>query len=270
MNMKKIAIVTTVFVVVFAFVPQAQATGEPSKQNFDSQQKELFTTYGVNSAQKPCLKIDSKMSQSEALGDNVVPVEYKTLHDKMKPYLRVVPVIYRGFDDSCVHIGQIVVHRDLVRDTVKLFVGMYKLNFPIKSVIPAAKFKYVARDSMLANNTTNYRPERSGSGTLSEHAKGAAFDINPFTNPFMIFDENGELVFVDPPGATYNPSAKGALYKDSPVRKMWTALDYEWGGNWGDPNADPPTDFFEEGYFDYQHFQLNFRRYDKLPLPSDI
>ena len=267
--MKKIAIVASAFVMALAVVPPALATNQSPEQNFAGQQKELFTTYGITNGQKPCLKIDSLMSQSAALGDSVVPVEYKELHAKMKPYLRVVPVIYRGFDDSCVHVGQIVVHRDLVRDTVKMFIGMYKLNFPIKSVIPESKFNYVDRDSMLANNTSNYRPERLGSGNLSEHAKGAAFDINPFTNPFMVMGDDGS-VFVDPPGATYDPTAKGALYKDSPVRKMWTALDYEWGGNWGDPNADPPTDFYQVGYFDYQHFQLNFRRYDKLPLPSDI
>ena len=44
---------------------------------------------------------------------------------------------------------------------------------------------------------------------------------------------------------------------EGPVRKAWTARGFEWGGNWGNPNADPQADYFEEGYFDYQHWNLS-------------
>ncbi len=51
---------------------------------------------------------------------------------------------------------------------------------------------------------------------------------------------------------------------NSELRRYWGSLNWEWGGNWGNPNADPPIDFFQVGYFDYQHFQMNINRYNSF------
>ena len=253
----------TAFAAVLA-IASVPVAGVSAATNTDSQ-REVLGEYGVNQKQWGQIVVDSAMSREQALGDNVVPMESRDLHQKMKPYLRVVPVVYRGFEEKPkIHIGQIVVHKDLVRDTHKLFARMFAMGFPIKSVIPAAKFAYNDEASMAANNTSNYRPEEG-----SEHLKGAAFDINPFTNPFDVTRDDGTRT-IQPAGASYNPNAKGALTRDGDVRKLWTSLHYEWGGNWGDPNADPPTDFYKVGYFDYQHFQLDYTRYQSLPLPAGI
>lgn len=208
------------------------------------------------------LVIDSDLSHEQAMGGDTISVEAQQLHAKMKPYLRVVRVYYLGFDD-CLHAGQIVVYRGLVEDTKRLFSGMLALGFPIESVIPQSQFDYKDERSMVANNSSSYRPQ-SG----SEHCKGTAVDLNPRVNPMIVTDAG--IATVDPPGAHYDPNAKGALIKEGAVRKLWTAVGFEWGGNWGDPRADPAADFYKIDYFDYQHFELNSERSRTLQLPSDI
>lgn len=215
------------------------------------------------------IKVDSNMSREQAIGDDsVVPAQYRDLHNKMRPYLSVVTVYYHGFD-NCLHRGQIVVNKALVSDAREQFAKMLADGFPIQSVIPESKFKYVDEASMQANNSSNYRPERLPSGNLSEHAKGAAFDLNPWINPMIVANDDGTTT-VDPVGATYDPHAKGALYKHSRVQLSWSSANYEWGGSWGDPNADPARDFFQVGYFDYQHFQPRPEKLATIPLPDGL
>lgn len=115
---------------------------------------------------------------------------------------------------------------------------MFQLGFPIKSVIPESAFGYNDELSMEANNSSDYRPEKN-----SEYRKGSAFDLNPMQNPFEITGYD-PTVPVQPTGTVYDPNVPGTITMESPVRRFWgEALNYEWGGNWGNPNADPSTDF---------------------------
>jgi peptidoglycan L-alanyl-D-glutamate endopeptidase CwlK len=218
-------------------------------------QRAALAQYGLTSQQLGSVVIDSLVSYDEALGDAVVPAEARALHAKIKPYLRVVPVIYHGYDNR-LHVGQIVVHRYIVGKVVRLFVKMYRAGFPIQSVIPSAHFGYDDQASMAVNNSSAYRPEDG-----SEHRTGAAIDLNPFTNPFDVtaYDPTRPI---EPAGAHYDPNAQGAIVKSGLVRQAFTAEGFEWGGGWGDPEATPPTDFFRTGYFDYQHFQPDLTWYD--------
>jgi len=206
--------------------------------------------------------VDSAMTYDQALGDSVVPVQERAVHAAMKPHLRVVPVAYWGLGangqpDNRIHVGQIVVYESLVGDTFKVFGKMFELRFPIHTVISHSAFGYDDTLSMAANNSSAYRPD-----SPSEHSRGAAFDINPVQNPFDLSAYNGTPA--QPAGAVYNPSVPGTITMNDAVRRYWGSLNWEWGGNWGNPNADPPIDFFRVGYFDYQHFQLNVNRYDSF------
>jgi peptidoglycan L-alanyl-D-glutamate endopeptidase CwlK len=248
--------VTLAVMLVVLSVGTASVTAS-GKQPLDSQQA-LLKQHGVHAFGN--IVVDSAMTYEQALGDSVVPAEGQAIHQVMKPHLRVIPVAYWGLgthgSDGRIHVGQIVVHRLLVEDTIRVFTEMFKLKFPIHSVIPQSAFGYNDQLSMAANNSSNYRPE-SG----SEHSRAAAFDLNPVQNPFDRTAYDPSLP-VEPAGAVYDPSAPGTITMDSALRRYWTSLNWEWGGNWGNPNADPPTDFFRVGYYDYQHFQLNYLRYD--------
>jgi len=247
-----------VLVLIGVGVVPASAAPNPDKIS--------LMAYTLTNEQISSLVIDSLVPYNEALGDSVVPVEARELHARMKPLLRVVPVVYHGYDGR-IHVGQIVVHQYIVDKVIRLFLTMYQLGFPIKSVIPAARFSYNDQASMAVNNSSAYRPEDG-----SEHRTGAAIDLNPFTNPFDVTAYDPARP-IEPTGAHYDPAAQGAIVKSGPVRQAFTAEHFEWGGGWGDPLATPETDFFEPGYFDYQHFQPDFTWYDSFyrdQLPPGI
>ena len=252
MPKKAIVILAAALLGAMATAPNASASGH---RGFNAEQREALKAFGLRPTQISNIVIDSAMSRDDAIGsDNIVPADALKNHRLIKPNLDVVPLAYHGYDGK-VHFGQMVVHRYMTPKVVSLFLTMWKADFPVRSVIPASKFDYDDGRSMAANNSSGYRPERG-----SEHGKGSAVDINPFTNPFDTTAYNGKPV--DPPGAHYDPTATGALVLQGPVQKKAAKLHLEWGGNWGNPNAVPSTDYFRTGYFDYQHFQLGFQEYD--------
>lgn len=225
--------------------------------------------YNLSSAQlrSSSVIVDSAMTREEALGDAVVPPEGQAIHAQMKPLLCVLPVVYRGYDGK-IHLGQVVVHEYVAPKVARLFARMF-MGFPIKSVIPQSKFSYNDQASMVANNTMSYRPEGG-----SVHAAAAAFDINPFQNPFDRTRHDPPSP-IEPAGAVYDITAKGTIVKAGDVRKAWTAEHFEWGGGWGDPDATPPTDYWvgHPGYFDYQHFQPDYTWYESFyrdHVPSGV
>ncbi|HMH69855.1 MAG TPA: M15 family metallopeptidase [Candidatus Saccharimonadales bacterium] len=227
---------------------------------FSRKQYAAFKRFGIPELQqrRKVIVVDSEMSYEEAIGNAVVPSEGQAIHAKMKPLLRVVDVVYYGYDDR-LHLGQIVVHRFIVKKVVTLFKKFLALKFPIYSVIPASKFKYIDEDSMRANNTTSYRPEKR-----SVHRVAVAIDFNPRTNPFdtRLYDGKPNR----PRGAVYSPKAKGAIFEGSAVLRAITEEELEWGGGWGNRKAIPSTNYFKDhdGYYDYQHVQPNDSWHDKF------
>ena len=181
--------------------------------------------------------IDRRMSKRQALDglDPNCPAEIRRRQ-------RIVKLKYYSFD-SLIHQGQLVIDKDLVKDIKKIFKAALREKFPIYSVIPisAAQFRKNNRWdddlSMIADNSSafNYR-EKTGGGSLSNHAYGRAVDINTVQNPYF---KGNKLL---PPNGSYNRGAAGTFTPDSPLVKMFIALGWTWGGNWQTP-------------IDYQHFE---------------
>ncbi len=186
--------------------------------------------------------IDSRMNKRAAFDglDPNCPAEIRRRQ-------RIVKLKYYSFD-KLIHQGRLVIDVDLVRDIKKIFKAALREKFPIYSVIPisAPQFRQNGRWSddlsMIANNSSafNYR-EKTGGGSLSNHAYGRAVDINTVQNPYL----KGAILL--PPNGSYQPNAAGTFTKDSPLVKMFIALGWTWGGNWTSPT-------------DYQHFEK--------PLPA--
>lgn len=186
--------------------------------------------------------IDSKMSEKEAF-DGLDPNCPKEIRERQ----RIVKVKYYSFDKKF-HQGQIIVDKDLVADVKKVFALALETRFPIYSVIPVSdpKFRKNGRWdddlSMIANNTSsfNYR-EKTGGGSLSNHAYGRAVDINTFQNPYI----KGKLIL--PPNAVYDPAAEGTITADSAITKLFLQLGWGWGGDW-------------TALKDYQHFEKPLKK----------
>ena len=186
--------------------------------------------------------IDSQMTEKQA---------FEGLDSKCPPEIRnrqrVVTVNYFSTDRK-IHQGQIIVDKDLVDDVKTFFKEALNEKFPIHSVIPVSAPQFRKNNrwdddlSMAADNSSgfNYR-EKTGGGSLSNHAFGRAIDINTFENPYI----KGTLIL--PPGANYNPNGSGVFAPENPLVKSMRNLGWDWGGNWTNLK-------------DYQHFEKPLKK----------
>lgn len=188
--------------------------------------------------------IDSKMSKKEAF-DGLDPKCPKEIRKRQK----IVKLKYYSFDNK-IHQGQIVIDKSLVKDIKKVFKFALTEKFPIQSIIPVShpSFRKNGRWdddlSMIANNTSafNYR-EKTGGGSLSNHAYGKAVDINTVQNPYI----KGKVFL--PPNANYQPGTPGTFDANHPIVKKFIELGWDWGGNWTKLK-------------DYQHFEKPVKKSD--------
>ncbi len=180
-------------------------------------------------AVKDSVIVDSFYSLNQALNGKQIP-------GYIRKDLRIVNVFYYSFDGK-IHEGQVVIHKNLVADIKKIFALMRKEKFPVAKAIPAVKYGWSDKLSMLDNNTSafNYRDVK-GTRLLSAHAAGRAIDINPFLNPQI--KHNKEF----PAGASYNPAKPGTITRNSFLVKAFLKMGWQWGGSWTTTK-------------DYQHFE---------------
>jgi len=149
--------------------------------------------------------------------------------------LSLVSVNYRGFDNK-VYAGQVVVHRDLASSIKKIFDRILsETNFLITGVIPLSLFRW--DPSVKYNNSVAFDWRFvSNSDEISDHAFGAAIDINPLLNPWK--EESSENSHNDSrisersKQACYNPQEIGTLHASSDVVKIFKEEGWKWGGDW--------------------------------------
>jgi poly-gamma-glutamate synthesis protein (capsule biosynthesis protein) len=158
--------------------------------------------------------------------------------------LRYVNVRYLGLDGRA-HLGELVVHQRYARDISEVFGTLYRARFPIERMQLVDDYGGDDDVSMAADNTSAYNCRTvAGTDRWSNHAFGAAIDINPVLNPYV----QGEAV--DPPaGARFahlDRSAgarvdRGVITDGDVVVRAFAGIGWEWGGHWRSSK-------------DYQHF----------------
>jgi len=156
--------------------------------------------------------------------------------------LRLLRLSYVGFDGRA-HSGELVVAAKHARDVVRVLARLYDARWPIRRMRPVSAYGGDDNRSMAADNTSSYNCRRvAGSTSWSDHAYGAAVDLNPVENPYLV---DGTVrpaaarlyLGVDRGGKAHPP---GVITADSIVVRAFAAIGWEWGGNWAEP--------------DYQHF----------------
>jgi len=158
--------------------------------------------------------------------------------------LRHLRLTYLGFDGAD-HKGHLVVASPYAHDVVGVFERLYAAGFPIRQMRLMTHFAGDDDRSMAADNTSGYNCRRvRGTAHWSRHAIGAAIDINPVENPWLV-----ESSTRPPAGARYagldrsdhGTPPPGVIGEESPVVGAFAAIGWEWGGSWA-------------GSPDYQHF----------------
>lgn len=161
--------------------------------------------------------------------------------------LRYMNILYYDFNGD-VQTGELICNKAIAEDLIEIFYELYENEYQIESVRLIDDYNGDDTASMEANNTScfNYRPVE-GTSSLSKHALGCAIDINPFYNPYVVFNKGkaGET-YISPAGSEiYADRSKVFAYKideNDLCYKLFKEHGFTWGGNWNSCK-------------DYQHFQ---------------
>lgn len=157
-----------------------------------------------------------------------------------------VPLEYYTFAGSVAH-GEIEISKERLDDVQAFFAAAWQQQFPFEQVVIAKGAPFNGDDEalMAANATSGYNQRPiAGTNTLSKHAQGDAFDVNPRLNPYIRLVAGKPLA--SPVGARWDPAIAGTLHARHPLVELMKAHGWEWGGDW---------DLAQRGVVDYQHFE---------------
>jgi len=155
--------------------------------------------------------------------------------------LRSVRVSYVGFDGRA-HIGTIVVNRRVTGEVALVFRRLYAARFPIRRMVPVARYGGSDDRSMAADNTSGFNCRYAvapGPKRWSVHAFGEAIDVNTVENPYV---EGGHVL--PPAGRAYLDRSRlrpGMAVAGGVLVRAFASVGWLWGGRW---TASP----------DWQHF----------------
>ena len=176
--------------------------------------------------------IDSKITFEEAVKGSTAPRE-------VIESLELLDVQYYG-TDSQLHMGQIMVNKDIVEDIKHIFDVIYHSKFPIHKVVPLSAYDWDDNRSMEDNNSGSFCYRKiAGTDRVSIHSYGRAIDINPLFNPLVYYDPQKPNI---PKGAVYDIKRSGTLCPGLPIVRAFTERGFLWGAR-----------TFQQ-YSDYQHF----------------
>lgn len=161
--------------------------------------------------------------------------------------LRYLNVLYYDFDGK-IQVGEMICNKEIAQDLVEIFYELYLNEYQIEKIRLIDEYGGDDTASMLDNNTScfNYRVV-DGTDSLSKHALGCAIDINPFYNPYVVFNKDGSgETYISPKGSEiYADRSKDFPYKideSDLCYQLFKEHGFTWGGNWNSSK-------------DYQHFQ---------------
>jgi len=154
--------------------------------------------------------------------------------------LRLVQVSHWDFGGQQ-QLGELVVHVDHAAPISGVFEKLFEAKFAIQQMELVDVYGADDDLSMAANNTSAYncREVAWRPGVWSNHAFGAAIDINPLVNPYV----KGATV-LPPGGASYvdrTTLGLGQIGAGDVVVEAFAAIGWTWGGDWVNSK-------------DYQHF----------------
>jgi poly-gamma-glutamate capsule biosynthesis protein CapA/YwtB (metallophosphatase superfamily) len=157
--------------------------------------------------------------------------------------LQLLTLRHVGFDGRA-RTGRLIVHRRHARDVVEVFRDLYEARFPIRRMELVDAYGGDDDRSMAADNSSAYNCRTvAGQSSFSDHAYGAAIDLNPIENPYVtsrgVLPPAGRrFVEVDrKPKAAADP---GVIVRDDVVVRAFARIGWKWGGVWNEA--------------DYQHF----------------
>ena len=129
--------------------------------------------------------------------------------------LSYLNVLYNNFEGDIV-TGELICNQYIALDLLEIFEELYRSGYQFEEISLIDKYDADDDLSMEHNNTScfNYRVVE-GTNKLSKHAYGLAIDINPFYNPYVVFNKDGSgETYISPKGSeVYTDRSKDFPYK---------------------------------------------------------
>ncbi len=146
-----------------------------------------------------------------------------------------------------VRTGEMVVHEDHAQAVTEVFGRLYDARWPVARMRLVDAYRGDDDRSMAANNTSAYNCRRvAGSTDWSNHAYGAAIDVNPVQNPYVTGSvappAGRRFAEVDRSAGAQVP--EGVIRSGDVVVRAFASIGWEWGGDWSSSK-------------DYQHFSAS-------------
>lgn len=193
-------------------------------------------SYPVSESIAPALSLQA----TNVIADSETPaISYDDLC-----YMNVLHYDFQGE----IQTGELICNKKIAQDLVEIFYELYLNEYQIEKIRLVDEYGGNDTASMEDNNTScfNYRVV-DGTNSLSKHALGCAIDINPFYNPYVVFDKSGNGdTYISPKGSEiYADRSQNFPYKideSDLCYKLFKEHGFTWGGNWNSSK-------------DYQHFQ---------------
>ncbi|GAA5124864.1 hypothetical protein GCM10023339_47080 [Alloalcanivorax gelatiniphagus] len=149
--------------------------------------------------------------------------------------LRHLEMTHRDFDGRA-RTGEMVVHRAYARQVTGVFGRLYAAGFPIARMRLVDDYGGDDDASMAANNTSGFNCRRvAGQPGWSDHAFGAAIDVNPVQNPYVrpgSIDPPAGRRFAGIDRGRSAPGGLGVIRQDDLLVREFARIGWEWGGSW--------------------------------------
>jgi hypothetical protein len=176
----------------------------------------------------------------------------------------VVSFQHRSLDGQGDKSGEVVVLDALAENVQVIFDTLYERGFPMAQSVLMEHYSGDDDASMAANNTSafNGRPI-TGGNSWSNHAYGAAIDINPLQNPYISIAADGSAK-IHPVNAArqtvnrfdYRPDKAQRVGMVEEVLDVFAENGFvHWGGYWNFP-------------VDYQHFEVGSKNFIRQLVSS--
>ena len=166
--------------------------------------------------------------------------------------LRYLSIKHLGFDGKD-KIGELIVHKNVAKDILKIFDELYTIKYPIYKMKLVINYKGDDWLSIEDNNTSafNCRPITGKKNKWSKHAYGKAIDINPIENPYISrkghISHKDSLKYRTRKHNSKSLKDKALLLKNDKAVKIFEKYGWKWGGDWITIK-------------DYQHFEKKIKK----------
>ena len=159
--------------------------------------------------------------------------------------LRYLRIKHKNFSGKA-QWGELVVHKEIAAEVVKIFEALYHADYPIYQMRLVSDFDGNDWRSIEADNTSAFNCRRAtGSRQWSKHSYGRAIDINPIENPYISrsghISHKASLAYRKRAHQKDTAADRAVLLQNDNAVKLFKQHGWEWGGDW-------------KGVKDFQHF----------------